>query len=55
MFLTRLWRDGDKHIPCDYRLCEKAFDGANKNARFLAMLHTARERGFEPNCVAFDS
>lgn len=50
-----LWSDGDKHIPCDYRLYEKAVDGATKNDHFRAMLTTAKERGFQPKCVAFDS
>lgn len=50
-----LWSDGDKHIPCDYRLYEKVVDGATKNDHFRAMLSTARERGFKPKCVAFDS
>ena len=52
---TLLWSDGDKHIPCDYRLYEKAVDGATKNDHFRAMLTTAQERGFQPACVAFDS
>jgi hypothetical protein len=50
-----LWSDGDKHIPCDYRLYEKAVDGATKNDHFRAMLTTAKQRGFKPKCVAFDS
>lgn len=50
-----LWSDGDKHIPCDYRLYEKAVDGATKNEHFRAMLEVARGRGFHPECVAFDS
>lgn len=50
-----LWSDGDKHIPCDYRLYEKAVDGATKNDHFRAMLSTAKQRGFKPRCVAFDS
>lgn len=50
-----LWSDGDKHIPCDYRLYEKAVDGATKNDHFRAMLTTAKHRGFKPKCVAFDS
>ena len=50
-----LWTDGDKHIPCDYRLYEKAVDGATKNDHFRAMLATAYQRGFHPQCVAFDS
>lgn len=52
---TLLWSDGDKHIPCDYRLYEKVVDGATKNDHFRAMLTTAQERGFHPECVAFDS
>ena len=52
---TLLWTDGDKHIPCDYQLYEKAVDGATKNDHFRTMLRTARERGFAPKCVAFDS
>ena len=52
---TLLWSDGDKHIPCDYRLYEKAVDGATKNDHFRAMPTTAHERGFQPECVAFDS
>ena len=50
-----LWSDGDKHIPCDYRLYDKQVDGATKNDHFRAMLTTANERGFQPQCVAFDS
>ncbi len=50
-----LWSDGDKHIPCDYRLYEKVVDGATKNDHFRAMLTRAHERGFNPRCVAFDS
>ena len=50
-----LWTDGDQHIPCDYRLYEKAVDGATKNDHFRAMLATAYQRGFHPQCVAFDS
>lgn len=54
--LTSLvWSDGDKHIPCDYRLYEKEVDGATKNDHFRAMLATAKDRGFQPRCVAFDS
>lgn len=50
-----LWSDGDKHIPCDYRLYEKVLDGATKNDHFRAMLTMAKERGFKPKCVTFDS
>lgn len=50
-----LWSDGDKHIPCDYRLYEKTVDGATKNDHFRTMLATAKARGFQPQCVVFDS
>ncbi|MBE9167573.1 transposase [Pleurocapsales cyanobacterium LEGE 06147] len=38
---TMLWTNGDKHIPCDYRLYEKAVDGSTKNDHFRTMLQTA--------------
>jgi putative transposase len=50
-----LWSDGDKHIPIDYRLYDKPVDGATKNDHFRAMLAIAKQRGFQPQCVAFDS
>jgi len=53
--LTLLWTDGEALIPCDYRLYEKAVDKLSKNDHFRAMLATARERGFAPECVVFDS
>jgi putative transposase len=53
--LTLLWTDGEALMPCDYRLYEKAVDRLSKNDHFRAMLATARERGFTPECVAFDS
>lgn len=51
---TLLWTDGDRHIPGDYRLYDKGKDGLTKNDHFGAMLRAARERGFAPDCVAFD-
>jgi len=52
--LTLLWTDGDRYLPCDYRIYEKASDGLNKNAHFRALVQTAHERGFTPECVVFD-
>ena len=52
--LTLLWTDGDRHVPCDYRLYDKATDGLTKNDLFRAMLQVAHERGFTPQCVVFD-
>ena len=51
---TLLWTDGDRHVPCDYRLYDKDKDGLTKNDHFAAMLHEAKRRGFAPDCVAFD-
>ena len=53
--ITLLWTDGDRVVPCDYRLYDKAADKLTKNDHFLAMLAEAKVRGFEPTCVCFDS
>ena len=53
--LTLLWSDGERHIPCDYRLYDKEQDGLSKNDHFKALLHCAHARGFTPECVLFDS
>ena len=52
--LTLLWTDGDRHLPCDYRLYDKA-DGLTKNDHFQDLLRVAQARGFVPSCVVFDS
>jgi hypothetical protein len=53
--LTLLWTDGDRHIPCDYRIYDKVHDGFTKNDLFVQQLRAAKERGFQPKCVCFDS
>jgi DDE superfamily endonuclease len=53
--LTLLWTDGDRHIPCDYRLYDKAHDGFSKNDLFVQQLRAAKQRGLRPKCVCFDS
>jgi putative transposase len=53
--ITLVWTDGDRQIPCDYRLYDKAQDGLTKNDHFRAMLRQAKDRGFAPDCVLFDS
>ena len=53
--ITLLWTEGDRHIPLNYRFYEKSVDGATKNDHFRTMLQTARVRGFDPECVVFDS
>jgi hypothetical protein len=51
--VSLLWTDGDRHIPCDYRIYHDPKQ-ATKNDHFRAMLRTARQRGFQPRCVVFD-
>ena len=53
--VTLLWSDGDAHIPCDYRVYNKSADGKTKNDHFRDMLLKAEIRGFEPECILFDS
>lgn len=61
--LTLLWTDGNAAIPCDCRLYDKPHEveaakewkGKTKNEYFLEMLHMAKERGFHPKMVCFDS
>lgn len=53
--LTLLWTEGDRHVPCDYRLFDKARDSLTKNDHFQALLREAHARGFQPSCVVFVS
>jgi len=53
--LTLLWTDGDRHVPCDYRIYDKAHDGLSKNDLFAQQLRQAKQRGLSPKCVCFDS
>jgi putative transposase len=53
--ITLLWTDGDRYIPCDYRFYDKPTDGSTKNDHFRKMLQAAKQRGFAPKCVLFDS
>jgi putative transposase len=52
--ITLLWSDGDRRIPCDYRLFSKA-DGKTKHDHFWEMLLMAKGRGFSPKYVLFDT
>ena len=52
--LTLLWTDGDRHLPCDYRLYDTPNDRKTKNDHFGDLLRVAKERGFAPECVLFD-
>lgn len=53
--ITLLWTDGDRPVPVDYRLYDKAGDALTKNDHFQHLLAMAHERGFKPACVVFDS
>ena len=52
--ITLLWTDGDRKIPCDYRIYSKA-DGKTKHDHFWEMMLMAKARGFSPKYVLFDS
>ncbi len=53
--ITLLWSEGDRHIPLDYRVYDKAGDALTKNDHFWVLLETVHTRGFMPECVVFDS
>lgn len=52
---TLMWTDGDKKIPFDFRMYDKPNDGKTKNILAREMIALAKERGFEPELVMFDS
>jgi len=53
--LSLVWTDGDRHLPCDYRVYDKQHDGLTKNDLFGQLVRRAKERGLAPRCVCFDS
>jgi putative transposase len=53
--ISMLWTDGEAHLPCDFRIDDKAHDGLTKNDHFQAMVKVAAERGFHPQRLGFDS
>ena len=59
--ITTLWTDGERLIPCDFRVYDKPmgeeegpFGGKDKNEHFRDMLRAAKQRGFNPRYVVFD-
>ena len=50
-----IWTDGDRTIPVDYRIYDKPSDGLTKNDHFRNLLTVAKQRGFCPCAVVFDS
>ena len=53
--ITLLWTDGDRAVPCDYRIFDKDTDRKTKNDHFSEMLMEAHKRGFAPKMICFDS
>jgi hypothetical protein len=52
--ITLLWTDGERHLPCDYRLYAPHQDGCTKNDHFRTMVDAAKARGLTPEAVLFD-
>lgn len=53
--ISLVWSNCECRLPCDFRLYNKAEDGLSKNDHFQQMIEQAKQRGFEPELVAFDS
>ncbi len=53
--ITLVWTDGDRIMPLDYRIYDKPKDGRTKNDHFRDLIGAARQRGFRPRAVLFDS
>jgi len=53
--ITLIWTDGYVIIPVDFRIYDKNNDGNTKNDHLRDMLLVAKERGFRPEFVLFDS
>lgn len=52
---TLVWTDGNYVIPVDFRIYDNYNDGKTKNDHLQDMLEKAKERGFRPDFVLFDS
>lgn len=52
---TLVWTDGNSVIPIDFRIYDNYNDGKTKNDHLQDMLEKAKERGFRPDFVLFDS
>ena len=46
--ITLLWTDGDRHLPCDYRIYDRKNVGKTNIGHFGDMLEVAKSRGFTP-------
>ena len=52
---TLVWTDGNLVIPVDFRIYDLHNDGKTKNDHLRDMLEKAKDRGFRPDFVLFDS
>jgi hypothetical protein len=52
---TLLWTNGEAMIPTDCRIYDIVVDNKTKNDHFQDMLCKAKERGFQPRLILFDS
>jgi hypothetical protein len=50
--VSLVWTDGDRAVPCDYRIYHDKQE--TKNDHFRAMIDVAHARGFRPALVLFD-
>lgn len=53
--ISLVWSDGDRIVPLDYRIYDKPNDGLTKNDHFRDLVAAAKQRGFRPRAVLFDS
>jgi putative transposase len=53
--ISLVWTDGDRIMPLDYRIFDKPKDGLTKNDHFRDLIKAAKQRGFSPRAVVFDS
>ena len=52
--MSIIWTDGKRAFPIDFRVYQKQ-NGISKNEHLRDMLRTAKERGFSPEFMMFDS
>ena len=53
--ITMLWIENDGHLPCYERTMTSRMTKMSENAHFRSLRQKAKERGFQPACVLFDS
>jgi hypothetical protein len=53
--ISMIWTDGDLAIPVDWRVYNKKEDSLTKNDHARHMMEKARDRGFKPQAVLWDS